>query len=99
MNTHAHMRPRTHTVIHQGNETEEKIFKKRKVFEEDLKELRGRTMDRNKELVSGNWSLVRERALTSGLCLVVQCKHSPIVQCKHSPRPVQEILNCETFLE
>ena len=24
--------------------------------------------DRNRELVPGNWSLVRERALTTGLC-------------------------------
>ena len=30
----------THTpVAYQGNETEEKVFKKRKVFNEDLKEL------------------------------------------------------------
>ena len=33
-NTHAHT-----PVAHQGNETEEKVFKKRKVFKEDLKEL------------------------------------------------------------
>ena len=34
--THTH----THTpVAYQGNETEEKVFKKRKVFREDLKEL------------------------------------------------------------
>ena len=84
MYTHTHTH--THTVIHQGNGTEEKVFKKRTVFKEDLKELRGRMTDRNKELVPDNWSLVREGVLTSGLCLVVQCKHSP--------RPVQEILNC-----
>jgi len=46
---HAHMHAhtdshtyRTHTftpVGYQGNETEEKVFKKRKVFKEDLKEL------------------------------------------------------------
>ena len=40
--THAHAY--THTVTHtlvayQGNETEEKVFKKRKVFKEDLKEM------------------------------------------------------------
>ena len=46
--THAHThsltctRTHTHTpVAYQGNETEEKIFKKRKVFKEDLKELTG----------------------------------------------------------
>ena len=43
--THAHTHTHTHThtpVAHQGyqgNETEEKVFKKRKVFKEDLKEL------------------------------------------------------------
>ena len=47
--THTHTRThaRTHTHTHpavayqgdQGNETEEKVFKKRKVFKEDLKEL------------------------------------------------------------
>ena len=40
----AHARAHTHTHTHtpvacQGNETEEKVFKKRKVFKEDLKEL------------------------------------------------------------
>ncbi|MCB4762261.1 MAG: hypothetical protein LGB06_08425, partial [Sulfurovum sp.] len=29
---------------------------------------RGRMMDRNRELVPDNWSLVRERELTTGLC-------------------------------
>ena len=44
--THTHRlartRARTHThtpVAYQGNETEEKVFKKRKVFKEDIKEL------------------------------------------------------------
>ena len=47
--THAHTHTRTHTHTHthtpvayqgnQGNETEEKGFKKKKVFKEDLKEL------------------------------------------------------------
>ena len=43
--THARARTHTHThtpVAYQGNpgtETEEKVFKKRKVFKEDLKEL------------------------------------------------------------
>ena len=42
--THTHRDSHTHThthtpVAYQGNETEEKFFKKRKVFKEDLKEL------------------------------------------------------------
>ena len=47
--THTHKRTHTHTHTHthtpvahqgyQGNETEETVFKKRKVFKEDLKEL------------------------------------------------------------
>ena len=40
--THARAHTQTHThtpVAHQGNKTEEKGFKKRKVFKEDLKEL------------------------------------------------------------
>ena len=42
--TRVHMHTQTHTHTHtpvpyQGNETEQKIFKKRKVFKEDLKEL------------------------------------------------------------
>ena len=40
---HVHTRTQTHTLVayqgNQGNETEEKVFKKRKVFKEDLKEL------------------------------------------------------------
>ena len=72
--THSHTHARTHThtpVAYQGNwgnETEEKVFKKRKVFKEDLKELTGRMADRNRELVPDNWSLVRERALLSRVC-------------------------------
>ena len=44
-NTHArtHARTHTHTPVayqgNQGNETEKKVFKKRQVFKEDLKEL------------------------------------------------------------
>ena len=43
--THAHTHTHTHTHTpiayqgNQGNETEEKVFEKRKVFKEDLKEL------------------------------------------------------------
>ena len=56
---------RTHTpVIYQGNETEEKVFKKRRFKRAD----RGRMADRNRELVPDNWSLVREKALTTRLC-------------------------------
>ena len=39
--THTHMRTNTHMhrVVYQGNGMEEKAFKKRKVFKEDLKEV------------------------------------------------------------
>ena len=38
--THTHTHTHAHTPIaYQGNETEENVFKKRKVFKEDLKEL------------------------------------------------------------
>ena len=67
--THTHTHTHTHTsVAYQGNKTEEKLFLKRKVFKEDSKELTGRMADRSRELVPDNWSLVRERALTTGLC-------------------------------
>ena len=36
---HAHMHRHTHTVKYQGNGHEEKVFQKRMVFKEDLKEL------------------------------------------------------------
>ena len=37
---HTHKHTHTHTPVeYQGNETEEKVFKKRKVFKEDLKEV------------------------------------------------------------
>ena len=46
MHTHAHAHTLARTHIHthtpvayQGNETEKKVFKRRKVFKEDLKEL------------------------------------------------------------
>ena len=44
--------------------TQEKFFKKRKVFKEHLK---SSTTDRNRELVPGSWSLAKERVLTIGL--------------------------------
>ena len=61
----------THTHLSQGNGTEEKFFGKSKVFKEGNNNERGdkgRTMDRNREMVPDGWSLVRERALTTGLC-------------------------------
>ena len=51
MHTHTH----THTVTYQGNQgnkTEEKVFKKRKVFKEDLKEL---TKVEWRRTETGNW--------------------------------------------
>ena len=56
----------THTpVAYQGNETKEK----RERFQGRFKRAdRSRMVDRNRELVPDNWSLVRERALTTGLC-------------------------------
>ena len=44
-----------------------RFLKSKKVFKEDLKELTGRMADRNRELVPGSWSPVRERTLTTGL--------------------------------
>ena len=55
--THTYTNTQPHTYTHpvayqgnQSNETEEKVFKKRKVF-------------RNRELVPDNWILVREREI------------------------------------
>ena len=72
---------RTHTLVSQGNGTEEKVFEKRKVFKEDLKRAdRGRMADRNRQLVPDNWSLVRERMLTTGLCAEGQLAGVLLVQ-------------------
>ena len=50
--THTHTHTHTHTpVAYQGNETEEKVFKKRKVFKEDLKEL----TEVEWQTETGNW--------------------------------------------
>ena len=58
---HAHTHTHTHRVIYQGNGTEEKVFKK-KGFQGRFKRTdRGGMMDRNRELIPDNWSLVRER--------------------------------------
>ena len=75
---HTHTHPHTHTpVAYQGNETEEKVFKKRKVFKEDLKELtevEWQTGTASWFLITGD--LVRKRALTTGLCSEGWCsKH------------------------
>ena len=64
--THACARAHTHTHTHTpvayqgnpGNETEEKVFKKRKVFKEDLKELtevEWRTETGRSFQISGAW--------------------------------------------
>ena len=80
IHTHAHTHARTHActmhtrmhtyrVVYQGNKTEENVFE-RKGFEGRFERTdSGRMADRNRELVPSNWSLVRERALTTGLCL------------------------------
>ena len=47
--THTHTHTHKHTVIYQGMGTEEKSFKKKKVFKEDLKELTERQTDRQKQ--------------------------------------------------
>ena len=59
-----HARTHTHTHIpvayqgNQGNETEEKVFKKRKVFKEDLKELTEvEWWTETGSLVPGKWSI------------------------------------------
>ena len=57
-----------HTVVYQGNETEEKFFEK-KSFQERFKRTdRGRMQDRNRELVPEGYSLLRELVPTTGLC-------------------------------
>ena len=69
--THAH----THTHTHQSHtrairalRLKKSVFLK-KGFQGRFKRVdRGRMADRNRELVPDNWSLVRERALTAGLC-------------------------------
>ena len=62
--THTHTHTHTHTLVaYQGTETEERVFKKRKVFKEDLKELtqvEWREHKQGVKLAPDNWSLVRE---------------------------------------
>ena len=67
--TSAHARTHTHTrrALYIRVMGLKKWVSKKQVFKEELKELRGRMMDRNRELVPDNWSLVRERVLTIGL--------------------------------
>ena len=69
--THTHTHTHTPQVVYQGNETGEKIFENGKVFKEDLKESTGRMADRNGELVPDSWSLVKERAPTTGFLLLL----------------------------
>ena len=65
------------------------VFEKRNVVKEDLKELTGMT-DRNRELVPKSWSLVRERALTTGLCSEGwYSKHS--VVCRRAELPGRSV--------
>ena len=65
-NAHTHTHTHTHTVAYQGNQgnkTEEKVFKKRKVFKEDFKELtevEWRTETGSWFQISGAW-LEKER--------------------------------------
>ena len=55
--THAHTHTHTTRNLSQGNETEEKVFERRKVFKEDWKELI--------EVVPDSWSLISKRALST----------------------------------
>ena len=71
-NTHTH----TQTLISQGNGTEGKFFQKRKVFKEDFKELAGRMMERNRELVPDRCSLLRESVLILFHSVTLSITHS-----------------------
>jgi len=65
--THMHACTHAHTVVHQGNGTEQKVSEKRTVFKEDLKELtEAAWWTETRKLVPDSWSLVRERVLTTG---------------------------------
>ena len=66
MNTHTY----THRGVYQGNGTEEMggVLEREGFWGRFTRTDRGRMSDRNSELVPDNWSLVRERALTTGLC-------------------------------
>ena len=67
---HTHTHTHTHTSCISGLWDWRKGFWKEKGFQGRFKRAdRGRMADRNRELVPDNWSLVRERALTTGLCL------------------------------
>ena len=58
--THTHIYIYTHTPVaywgNQDNETEEKVFKKRKVFKEDLKEL----TEVERRIETGSWFQITE---------------------------------------
>ena len=71
----------THTHIHTSSHISgqwdwRKGFWKEKGFQGRFNRAdRGRLADRNRELVPDNWSLVTERALTSGLHNSMSCSH------------------------
>ena len=68
------------------------IFEKRKVVKKDVKELteRGRMAHRNRKLVPDSWSLVRERALTIGLCSEGWCSE-PSGVCRTAELPGRRV--------
>ena len=77
--THTHTHARTHAhaqtlVAYQGNETEEKVFKK-KGFQGRFKVAdRGRMADRNRELVPDNITITVVSARTPRInCLIDNC--------------------------
>lgn len=71
MHTHRHPPPHTRmlTPVSQGYGTEETVCEKSKVSQEDSKEQRGSMTDRTRYLVPGSWKLVKERVLTTRLCV------------------------------
>ena len=73
MNAHrlVHMHTHTHTNTHQSHIRAMRLKKRflKRGFQGRFKRAdRGRMADRNRELVPDKWSLVREGALTTGLC-------------------------------
>ena len=82
-------------VAYQGNETEEQVFKKREVFKEDLKRGdRCRMADRNRELVPDNWSLVRERALTTAFSNITFQQEQVSLLSMHAPAKALQDTDC-----
>ena len=72
--THIPAHARTHTHTHQSHIRAIRTMRlktrfSKRGFQGRFKRAdRGRMADKNRELVPDNWSLVRERALTTGLC-------------------------------